>query len=392
MKKIEEQGRKPILAWTEGVQVEPAAMEQLRNVAGLSFVWPHIAAMPDVHFGMGATVGSVVPTLDVIIPAAVGVDIGCGMQAVLTDMRKVDLPPLNALFDDIGARIPHGRSDNGQAKDVGAWRDAPEDVACEFAKLGDEPVDHPFALAQLGTLGTGNHFIEVSLDEMDRVWAVLHSGSRGPGNKVGTSYIKAAKEAMKRWRIELADPNLAYLPRGEPLFGQYLGAVNWAQKYAKANRRLMMARVLAALGNPKRVQEIDCHHNYVAEERHFGKTLFVTRKGAVSAKVGEWGIIPGSMGARSFIVQGKGNQSSLTSCSHGAGRAMSRTAARKRFTVADHIAATEGIVCDKSAGVLDETPGAYKDIDAVMAAQVDLVEIRHTLCQVVSVKGGEGEE
>lgn len=386
-----------IRTWTDGLPVDEKAMAQVRNTAALPFVWPHVALMADYHFGLGATVGSVVPTIGAIVPAAVGVDIGCGMSSVLTDLTADDINPRD-LYEKISAAIPHGRTNNGQAGDVGAWKDAPGDVHDAWGKLDVDldlvdrhlKLQHPFAEQQLGTLGTGNHFIEVSLDEQHRVWAVLHSGSRGPGNRIGTYFIGKAKEAMKRWHITLPDPDLAYLPEGEQLFNDYWATVQWAQRYAKTNRALMMDRVLEAIGDPTAIQEIDCHHNYVACERHFGKDLFVTRKGAVSAKLGEWSIIPGSMGAKTFIVQGKGNRESLTSCSHGAGRAMSRTAARKTFTVADHVKATEGVVCDKSAGVLDETPGAYKDIDAVMKAQEDLVEVVHTLRQVVSVKG-EGE-
>jgi tRNA-splicing ligase RtcB len=392
MQRIETRGA-PINLWVDGVPVEPAAMEQLKNTAALPFVWPHLAVMPDCQFGMGATVGSVVPTLGCIIPAAVGVDIGCGMSAVLTDLKEVDA---QKAFKAISAAVPHGRSHDGQEGDKGAWHPAPENVHSAWVQLLEgyhvvvdrhPRLDHPFHLPQLGTLGTGNHFIEVSLDEDHRVWVVLHSGSRGPGNRIGTYFIKLAKEAMEKWHIKLVDPNLAYLPQGESLFTDYLAAVHWAQRYAKTNRQLMMDAVLDALGAPTTMDSIDCHHNYVAQERHFGKDLFVTRKGAVSAKLGEWGIIPGSMGAKSFIVKGKGNRESLTSCSHGAGRAMSRTRALKEFTVADHAKATEGVVCRKDAEVLDETPGAYKSIDAVMAAQTDLVEVVHTLKQVVSVKG-----
>lgn len=387
-----------ICTWTEGLPVDEKAMQQVRNTAALPFVWPHVALMPDYHFGLGATVGSVVPTLGAVIPAAVGVDVGCGMHAVLTSLTADDINP-GAVFKAVGDAVPHGRSNNGQAGDKGAWAQVPDRVALAGMELVDgmglllakhQKLKHPFALQQLGTLGTGNHFIEVSLDEDHRVWVVLHSGSRGPGNRIGTYFIGLAKEAMKRWHITLPDPDLAYLPEGEPLFDDYWAAVQWAQKYAKINRALMMERVLEVLHGPTVYESIDCHHNYVARERHFGKDLFVTRKGAVSAQAGEWGIIPGSMGAKTFITKGKGNRASLCSSSHGAGRTMSRTEARKTFTVADHAKATEGVVCLKDASVLDETPGAYKDIDAVMKAQEDLVEVVYTLRQVVSVKG-EGE-
>lgn len=388
-----------LLMWTEGLPLDAKALEQARQTASMPFVWPHLALMPDYHYGLGATVGSVVPTLGVVIPGAVGVDIGCGMQAVQTNLTKDQIDP-EGLYERISAAIPHGRTCDGQEGDVGAWKEVPEEVRVSWSTLSRPEfffnrhprLVHPFAERQLGTLGTGNHFIEVSLDENDRVWAVLHSGSRGPGARIGSYFVKLAKELMKRFHITLPNPDLAYLPEGEPLFDEYWAAVCWAQRYAKANRALMMDRVLKALGDPQTPQYIDCHHNYVARERHFGKDLLITRKGAVSAQLGEWGIIPGSMGARTFITQGMGDRASICSSSHGAGRIMSRTEAEKSFTVADHIRDTEGIVCDKTAAVLDETPKAYKNIDAVMAAQADLVEVVHTLRQVVSVKGGKDPE
>lgn len=307
-----------ICTWTEGLPVDEKAMQQVRNTASLPFVWPHVALMADYHFGLGATVGSVVPTLGAVIPAAVGVDIGCGMQAVLTNLTADDINPTE-LFATISAAVPHGRSNNGQAGDKGAWTQVPADVRAAWANLGPGPgvesrhpkLCHPFALRQLGTLGTGNHFIEVSLDEDQRVWAVLHSGSRGPGNRIGTYFIGKAKEAMKRWHITLPDPDLAYLPEGEPLFDDYWAAVQWAQKYAKVNRALMMERVLEVLGGPTVYESIDCHHNYVARERHFGKDLLVTRKGAVSAKLGEWGIIPGCFAAGTRVLMADGLYSNI---------------------------------------------------------------------------------
>lgn len=389
----------PIKAWTRGVQVEDVAKQQLRNLASLPFIHLHIAAMPDVHWGCGATVGSVIATKGAIIPAAVGVDIGCGMMAQRTSLTASDLPDnLMDLRTKIEERVPHGRTDNGGVNDRGAWGEARH-----LGELGDglaELVElHPKieraairAGNHIGTLGTGNHFIEVCLDEDQRVWIMLHSGSRGIGNRIGSYFIELAKEDMRQWFINLPDADLAYLPEGTRHYGDYCKAVAWAQRYAMHNRLTMMQAALQALEvavRPFSSDEIavNCHHNYVSQERHFGKDVHVTRKGAVSAKQGELGIIPGSMGAKSFIVRGKGNRDSFMSCSHGAGRAMSRGEAKRRFTVADHEAATAGVECRKDEGVIDETPAAYKSIDAVMAAQADLVEIVHTLKQVVCVKG-----
>lgn len=393
----------PIRAWTKGVPIEDSAMAQLRNVASLPFIHSHIAVMPDVHWGMGATVGSVIPTVGAIIPAAVGVDIGCGMMAVRTSIRAEHLPDsLAPLRTAIEAAVPHGRTDNGGRNDKGAWADEPPLIATQkWAALKDGYDDvvarnpkaaHQRGLGHLGTLGTGNHFIELCLDEEGRLWVMLHSGSRGVGNRFGTFFVERAKHEMRRWFVNLPDKDLAYFPEGTDGFADYVRAVSWAQKYAKANREVMMDRVLAILREafPDLATDemaVNCHHNYVSREHHFGKDVFVTRKGAVRAGLGELGIIPGSMGARSFIVRGKGNEQSFCTCSHGAGRAMSRTEAKRRFTVEDHLAATEGVECRKDAEVIDETPMAYKDIDAVMAAQADLVDIVHTLRQVVCVKG-----
>jgi tRNA-splicing ligase RtcB (3'-phosphate/5'-hydroxy nucleic acid ligase) len=394
---------KPIKAWTRGVPIEEAAMAQLRNVASLPFIHRHLAVMPDVHWGMGATVGSVIPTIGAIIPAAVGVDIGCGMMAVRTSIRAEHLPDsLAGLRSAIEAAVPHGRTDNGGRNDKGAWQDDPPTMAAEmWAELKDgyeAVVDkhpkaaHPRGLGHLGTLGTGNHFVELCLDEEDRLWAMLHSGSRGVGNRFGTYFVERAKQEMRRWFVNLPDADLAYFAEGSEGFIDYVRAVNWAQKYALANREVMMGQVLGVLRAAfpdlaATEMAVNCHHNYVAREHHFGKDVLVTRKGAVRAGEGELGIIPGSMGARSFIVRGKGNRESFCTCSHGAGRAMSRTEAKRRFTVDDHIAATIGVECRKDAEVIDETPMAYKDIEAVMTAQADLVEVVHTLRQVVCVKG-----
>lgn len=394
----------PIKAWTRGVPVEEAAKQQLRNLARLPFIHKHIAAMPDVHWGMGATVGSVIATRGAIIPAAVGVDIGCGMAAQRTTLHARDLPDgLAGLRTAIESRIPHGRTDNGGVNDKGAWLDdIPDTLALNehLLSLANIVEKHPEigraagrARNHAGTLGTGNHFVEVCLDEEDRVWVMLHSGSRGIGNRIGSHFIELAKQDMQRWFINLPDKDLAYFPQGSKLYGDYRQAVAWAQGFAKINRDIMMRAALEALAEavPKPFTcdcgAVNCHHNYVTEERHFGENVLVTRKGAVRAGEGDLGIIPGSMGAKSFIVRGKGNRDSFCSCSHGAGRAMSRAEARRRFTVEDHIKATEGVECRKDDGVIDETPAAYKDIDAVMAAQSDLVEVVHTLRQVVCVKG-----
>jgi tRNA-splicing ligase RtcB len=392
----------PVKAWTYGVTIEDAAKQQLLNVATLPFIYRWIAAMPDVHWGMGATVGSVIPTRQAIIPAAVGVDIGCGMMAVRTTLNAAQLPDdLKAVRTAIEQAVPHGRTDNGGRNDRGAWRRPPDaqlDVWTQLAPRYHDIVEkHPKLgrgndLNHLGTLGTGNHFIEMCLDEEQRVWFMLHSGSRGVGNRIGSYFIELAKQDMRKAHIDLPDANLAYLKHGTKHFDDYVEAVQWAQDYAMANRRLMMESVLAAVRRilpPFQATEdvVNCHHNYVAIEQHYGEEVFVTRKGAVRAAKGDLGIIPGSMGAKSFIVRGKGNPESFHSCSHGAGRSMSRTEAKKRFTVEDHVKATQGVECRKDRDVLDETPAAYKPIEAVMRAQSDLVDVVHTLRQVVCVKG-----
>ena len=396
-------GGVPIKRWTRGVAVEDAAVQQLENVARMPFIHRWVAAMPDVHWGMGATVGSVIPTLGAIIPAAVGVDIGCGMMAVETTLVASDLPDsLANVRAAIERAVPHGRTAN-HGRDKGAWADPPKAVGAAWKGLQnrfDRIVDKNKAIEKsntvvhLGTLGTGNHFIEVCLDEREHVWIMLHSGSRGVGNRIGSHFIALAKREMERWMISLPDQNLAYLPEGSEHFADYVEAVEWAQDFARHNRELMMAATIKALGDAKGIRPfelgdmaVNCHHNYVAREHHYGKDVLVTRKGAVRAQVGDLGIIPGSMGTRSYIVRGKGNPESFNSCSHGAGRVISRTEAKRRFTLADHAAATAGIECRKDEDVIDETPLAYKDIDAVMEAQKDLVEVVHTLKQVVCVKG-----
>ena len=397
-------GGVPIKAWTQGVEVDEKAREQLLRVARMPFIHRWVAAMPDVHWGVGATVGSVIPMKGAVIPAAVGVDIGCGMIALETSLSASDLPDgLGGVRSAIERAVPHGRTDRGGRNDRGAWAEPPDRAVDAWAAL--EPryraiVDaHPKVgrgvdVRHLGTLGTGNHFIEVCLDERDRVWFMLHSGSRGVGNRIGRYFIELAKQDMRTWFVNLPDEDLAYLPEGTEHFEDYWRAVAWAQDYAAANREIMMRAVVEAVRASGAVPEfeetgaiVNCHHNYVAREHHFGANVFVTRKGAVRAREGDLGIIPGSMGAKSFLVRGKGAAESFHSCSHGAGRRLSRTQARKTFTVEDHERATRGVECRKDADVLDETPAAYKSIDAVMDAQRDLVDVVHTLRQVVCVKG-----
>lgn len=402
-KVINEPGGVPIKLWTQGVPLEDEARAQLINMSKLPFVHRWIAVMPDVHLGKGATVGSVVPTVGAIVPAAVGVDIGCGMIAARTTLSASDLPDnLAPLRSAIEKAVPHGRSATRAGRDKGAWNTPPDaavdgwlQLAEDFKVITDKypKLAKTNNLSHLGTLGTGNHFVEVCLDEENRVWFMLHSGSRGVGNAIGSTFIELAKEDMRRWMINLPDKDLAYLPEGSEHFDDYVFAVDWAQRFARTNRAIMMRNVVEAarkvIAKPfeAAAEAVNCHHNYVNREFHYGKEVLVTRKGAVSAKKGELGIIPGSMGAKSFIVRGLGNDESFHSCSHGAGRVMSRTEARKRITVEDHRAATAHVECRKDANVVDESPAAYKSIDAVMQAQSDLVEIVHTLRQVVCVKG-----
>lgn len=398
---------KPIKAWVRGVELEPEALNQLRQTASLPFIHSHVAVMPDVHAGIGATVGSVVATRGAIIPAAVGVDIGCGMMAQKTTLKASDLPSdLGPMRAAIEKAVPHGRTDNGGRNDRGGWGDPPGHVCAMFRGSGlygrwDALVTQFPKLAKancvnhLGTLGTGNHFIEVCLDTEDNVWVMLHSGSRGIGGAIGKHFIELAKRDMEKWFISLPNKDLAYLPEGSPNFDAYCRAVEFAQTFALVNREIMMVATLDAIGDVlnrdvewlKHATAVNCHHNYIAKEHHFGANVWVTRKGAVRAQEGDLGIIPGSMGTRSYIVRGLGNPDSFHSCSHGAGRRMSRTEARKRFTLDDHAKATDGVECRKDADVIDETPMAYKDIDAVMAAQSDLVEVVATLKQVLCVKG-----
>jgi len=391
-----DEGRVPVKIYTG--EIEPAARAQLVNVSKLPIVHHHVAAMPDVHLGIGATVGSVIPTLHAIIPAAVGVDIGCGMMAARLSLSadRLDERVLKKTFDQVSRDVPVGFAQHGD-------RDVRDHAAKRFKKqLGSILEKHPGIQKrkgkksswahQLGTLGGGNHFIEICLDESGQVWVMLHSGSRGIGNAIGTYFIELAKKDALKNNVHLPDADLAYFPEGAQHFDDYVEAVGWAQDYARANREEMMDLVLEAMRRHLPAFEVtgaavNCHHNYVERERHFGEEVWLTRKGAIRARAGELGIIPGSMGARSYIVRGKGAAESFHSCAHGAGRKMSRNAARKAFSLEDLRTQTEGVVCRKDKGVLDEIPGAYKNIDEVMANQSDLVEVVHTLKQVLCVKG-----
>ncbi len=401
---VMKEGGVPIKSWTLGVPFEPEARQQLKNISRMPFIHKWVAVMPDVHLGKGATIGSVVPTLGAVIPAAVGVDIGCGMMAVRTSIQAAQLPDnLAAVRSAIERAVPHGRSGRARgSRDKGAWSNVPDDVMSAWSPLAEQfdvlkakhaVLKNTNNINHLGTLGTGNHFIEMCLDEHGSVWLMLHSGSRGVGNRIGTYFIEKAKKDMERWHIHLPDSDLAYLPEGSEHFDQYVEAVEWAQNFARINREVMMARVIQAVRDSfgfefeARIEAVNCHHNYVSRENHYGKNVLVTRKGAVRAREGEMGIIPGSMGAKSFIVRGLGNEESFCSCSHGAGRVMSRTKAKKLVSLEEHCKATADVECRKDAAVIDETPSAYKPIEKVMQAQKDLVEVVYTLKQVVCVKG-----
>jgi tRNA-splicing ligase RtcB len=396
--------RFPIKAWVNGVLIEDQALQQLKNISGLPFIHHHVAAMPDVHWGRGATIGSVIATKGAIVPAAVGVDLGCGMMAVQTTLRADQLPDnLHAIRCDIEKAVPHGRTNNGGKGDRGAWGRIPKGHESRWTGLLDrfnEIIDkYPKAKGynganHIGTLGTGNHFIEICLDENDQVWVMLHSGSRGPGNRIGGYFIEKAKEEMERYFIGdyLPDRDLSYLVEHTEIFDDYIDAIGWAQDFAMENRKAMMQATISVMREHLpdfnvTNMAVNCHHNYVERENHFGANVWVTRKGAVRARDNDLGIIPGSMGTGSFIVRGKGNHESFCSCSHGAGRAMSRGAAKKSISLEQHAMAMKGIEARLDKGVLDESPAAYKDVDDVMKAQEDLVEIVHRLRQIVNVKG-----
>lgn len=390
---IREEGARPVKIWTD--EIEDEALQQAKNLARLPFIHHNgVALMPDVHAGIGSTVGSVIATEKAVIPAAVGVDIGCGMNAVRLSLKASDLPDsLTTIRHQIERDVPLGAG-GAHRRDTTL-----DENWLRVRSIGDVPEQVELiapikkAASQLGTLGSGNHFIEICIDENDDVWIMLHSGSRGVGNMIGRHFIEKAKLEMERWHIHLPDQDLAYLPEGSEHFDDYIQAVSWAQNYAFKNREIMMEVVIAAMQRHIEkafviTQEaINCHHNYVERENHFGQNLWITRKGAIRAREGDLGIIPGSMGQRSYIVCGKGHHPAYCSCSHGAGRVMSRTEARKRFTLDDLKAQTSGVECRKDDAVLDEIPGAYKNIDEVMENQKDLVDVLHVLKQVMCVKG-----
>jgi tRNA-splicing ligase RtcB len=389
-------GQVPVKIFTH--DVDHRAMEQLNNIAQLPFIHQHVAAMPDVHAGIGATVGSVIPTHKAIIPAAVGVDIGCGMNAVRLSLKAHQLPDnLRRIRLDIESTIPVGlnmhKVDRARESTIRGLQTGLHSLLERTPKLiARQKKPYQTWIRQLGTLGGGNHFIELCLDENDDVWVMLHSGSRGIGNTIGQYFIELAKRDAMRNNVHLPDRDLAYFEEGAEHFDDYVNAVHWAQDYAMANRREMMHLIINALKKclpdfRLTREAINCHHNYVAQEHHYGADVYVTRKGAIRAGVDELGIIPGSMGARSYIVRGLGNAESFCSCAHGAGRRMSRSKARKMFQRADMEVQTRGVECRKDTGVIDEIPAAYKDIDTVMDNQKDLVEVVHTLKQVICVKG-----
>lgn len=382
-----------VFGWTDFVPVEDEALQQLKNISQLPFIYKHIAVMPDVHLGKGATVGSVIATKGAIIPAAVGVDIGCGMVAVQTNLTAEDLPDsLSTLRSDIEAAIPVGFAAHDDVLNQNLAARFVDLSKCLSDKYGNFFTESRIGL-QLGTLGGGNHFIELCLDTEDKVWVMLHSGSRNFGNNIGNFFINKAKEEMQKWYIQLPDSDLAYIPEGSQYFDDYIYAVDLAQEYAKENRAAMLHLVFEVLQKHfnSRVEitmeAINCHHNYIARENHMGSNVYITRKGAVRAREGDLGIIPGSMGAKSFIVKGRGNAKSFCSCSHGAGRVMSRTQASKEISLEEHEKATAGVECRKDKGVIDESPRAYKNIDDVMRSQEDLVEVVATLKQVMCIKG-----
>lgn len=394
VKKLITKGRVPVKIYTE--DIDHGAMAQLANIAQLPFIHSHIAAMPDVHRGIGATVGSVIPTKGAIIPAAVGVDIGCGMNAVHLSLKASDLPDsLRPIRNSIEAAVPVGFSihkyERVKRGTVNQLMPGLDEIIAKHPGIAKMQKPHVWT-KQLGTLGGGNHFIELCLDENDDVWVMLHSGSRGIGNIIGRYFINLAKKDVQRNNVHVPDKDLAYFAEGADYFGDYVHAVEWAQDYALTNRREMMCLVVKALEPhlPRfsvSKEAINCHHNYVSQEEHFGEKVFLTRKGAIAAYEDQLGIIPGSMGAKSFIVRGLGNATSFCSCSHGAGRVMSRTAAKQQFNRFDVEAQTQGVECRKDKGVIDEIPAAYKDIEQVMENQNDLVEVVHTLKQVVCIKG-----
>ncbi|HEX2565336.1 MAG TPA: RtcB family protein [Burkholderiales bacterium] len=387
------EGLVPVQVYTE--ELEPSARQQLVNLSQLPIVHHHVAAMPDVHLGIGATVGSVIPTLKAIIPAAVGVDIGCGMIASRLSLsaNQLEEKTLKSVFAQISRDVPVGFNQHDEASDAARpFKRTLNPILQKHPGVEKRMGKNSSWARQMGTLGGGNHFIELCLDESNRVWVMLHSGSRGIGNAIGMYFIELAKKDAEKHQIHLPDRNLAYFREGAQHFDDYVEAVGWAQDYARANREEMLDLVLGAMRRHLPFFEVteeavNCHHNYVERERHYGEDVWLTRKGAIRARAGELGIIPGSMGTRSYIVRGRGAAESFQSCAHGAGRQMGRNQATKKFSIADLEKQTEGVICRKDKGVLDEIPGAYKDIDEVMANQTDLVEVVHVLKQVLCVKG-----
>ena len=391
---------KTAISWLPPEQIEPGAMQQIVKIASMPFIYKHVAIMPDCHVGMGATVGSCIPTDGAIIPAAVGVDIGCGMVAVRTPLSRDDLPAdLRGIREGIERRIPlsagkYNRSVSSTAKARVATL---EKKAGERLGLYRKLSGRADWRLQLGSLGSGNHFIEITLDESEGVWAFLHSGSRGIGNKIAMQHIRTAQRLMKRESIRLPDRDLAYLSEGTEEFDEYIRDLRWAQDFALLNREEMMDRVMTELSytvygeggheGELELERIQCHHNFTQKERHYDKDVLVSRKGAIQAKEGQMGLIPGSMGTASYVVRGLGSVDAFETAPHGAGRRFSRTQARKRFTMDDFDRDMHGIEVRRSKEFIDELPGAYKDIDTVMEQSKDLVEIVHTFSQIVNVKG-----
>jgi tRNA-splicing ligase RtcB (3'-phosphate/5'-hydroxy nucleic acid ligase) len=394
-----------VKAWVDGVHLDENTRTQVLITASLPEVVA-VAVMPDAHVGLGSTVGSVVVTKKVLLPACAGVDLGCGMNAVRTSLTATDLPDsLSVIRNDLERAIPFGRTNNGGAGDRGAWATPPASVTSawrthledRFNKIVEKApkIGHHNSITHLGSGGSGNHFLEVCLDEEDRVWVMLHSGSRGVGNRIAQFYINKAKEEMTKRHRGLPNEDLSFLERGTEVFDDYVEGMLWAQDFALVSRRLMLDRALKVLRDNPKIPSfttakvaVECHHNYVAFENHFGEEVIITRKGAVNAEKGRLGIIPGSMGTGSFIVEGLGNPDSYNSCSHGAGRVMSRTQAKKMITMEDHAKAMEGIEYRRDdPSLLDESPAAYKDLAAVIEAQTDLIQIKHRLRQIVNVKG-----
>ena len=383
-----------VLSWLPADQIEESAMRQIENLSRMPFIFKHVAVMPDCHFGMGATVGSVIPTNHAIIPAAVGVDIGCGMIAVKTPLTRDDLPrDLSDIRKAVEHQVPlsAGHYNRSIKKTARPRIEQLEAKAAELDRLDFyDKLDRNWR-KQLGSLGSGNHFIEVVLDEEGYAWAFLHSGSRGVGNRIATHHIGIAKKLMEKWYIDLPDRDLAYLVEDTPEFDDYMADLDWAQEFALLNREEMMERIIRLLqhrcGDFDEVERIQCHHNFTKREHHFGRNILVSRKGAIEAREDQLGLIPGSMGTRSYVVRGKGNRASFNTAPHGAGRRLSRNKARSFFTMDDFDRDMEGIEVNRSEAFLDELPGAYKDIDLVMEQSDDLVEIVHTFRQIVNVKG-----